>query len=352
LIAFLGNLESIRGGAMMNHAKRVFVAMLIGLVPVFLCAGEALSQGKPIKIGFATYMPKGKTEEKGMEYFKQLVEKASNKRITVENFYGGVLGGERDQNDLLSVGEVQLAIAGNVLTDSVCPELMAMDAPYVVSSDDTLFKLWDGPLGKRITAKIAEKKNITILGVQRRGARNLTTANRKALFPEELKGMKMRLPEIKSWMEAWKEIGVLPTPIDTNEIFTALQMGVVEGHENPASSVHSRRIWEVQKYYVLTEHLRSYFLWMANKKWLESLSAQDRELVVSSLKKALVFANAYDIDDELRLMVDLQKNGITVVIPDKKAYQKKAGPAIKRLGESWAPGVREEVVKVEGREIY
>lgn len=337
---------------MMNNRKRVFVAMLIGLVPMFLCAGAALSQGKPIKISFATYMPKGKTEEKGMEYFKQLVEKASNKRITVENFYGGVLGGERDQNDLLSVGEVQLAIAGNVLTDSVSPELMAMDAPYVVSSDDTMFKLWDGPLGKRITTKIAEKKNITILGVQRRGARNLTTANRKALFPEDLKGMKMRLPEIKSWMEVWKEIGVLPTPVDTNEIFTALQMGVVEGHENPVSSVHSRRIWEVQKYYVLTEHLRSYFLWMANKKWLDSLPAQDRELVVSSLKKALVYANAWDIEDELRLLVDLQKNGVTIVIPDKKAYQKKAGPAIKRLAESWAPGVREEVVKVEGRDIY
>lgn len=328
------------------------VGILIGMAFAFFCAGDALAQAKPIKISFATYMPKGKTEEKGMEHFKQLVEKGSNKRIVVENFYGGVLGGERDQNDLLSVGEVQLAIAGNVLTDSVSPELMAMDAPYVVSSDETLFKLWNGALGKRITAKIAEKKNISILGVQRRGARNLTTANRKGLFPEELKGMKMRLPEIKSWMEAWKEIGVLPTPVDTNEIFTALQMGVVEGHENPASSVHSRRIWEVQKHYVLTEHLRSYFLWMANKKWLDGLAKQDRDLVVTSLNQALAYANAWDVEDESRLIVDLQKNGITIVLPDKKAYQKKAGPAIKRLAESWAPGVREEVVKVEGREVF
>ncbi|OFW65188.1 MAG: hypothetical protein A2Y74_02180, partial [Actinobacteria bacterium RBG_13_63_9] len=321
----------------MSNRGRDFLAVLIGLVPAFLWAGEALSQAKPIKISFATYMPKGKTEEKGMEHFRQLIEKASNRRITVENFYGGVLGGERDQNELTSVGEIQLAITGNVLTDSTCPELMAMDVPYVVSSDENLFKLWDGPLGRRIAAKIADKKNITILGVQRRGARNLTTSNRKGLFPDDLKGMKMRLPEIKSWMEAWKEIGVLPTPIDTKEIFTALQMGVVEGHENPASSVHSRRIWEVQKYYVLTEHLRSYFLWVANKKWLDGLSAPDRELVVSSLKKALVFATAYDIDDEMKLIVDLQKNGVDVVIPDKKAYQKKAGPAVKKLAENWAP---------------
>jgi len=336
----------------MRNRQRYFLSILIGLAPLFLYGGEALSQAKPIKISFATYMPKGKTEEKGMEYFKQLIDKASKGRIVVENFYGGVLGGERDQNELTSAGEIQLAITGNVMTDSTCPELMAMDVPYVVSSDENLYKLWDGPLGKRIGAKIAEKKNITILGVQRRGARNLTTANRKGLFPEDLKGMKMRLPEIKTWMEAWKEIGVLPTPIDTNEVFSALQMGVVEGHENPASSVHSRRIWEVQKYYVLTEHLRSYFLWVANKKWLDGLSAPDRELVVGSLKKALVFANAYDIDDELKLIVDLEKNGIVVVIPDKKAYQKKVGPAIKRLVASWAPGVYEEVVKVEGRDLY
>lgn len=336
----------------MRIRRRDLSAILFALVPVFLCAGEVQAQAKPFKISFATYMPKGKTEEKGMEYFKQLVEKASNKRITVENFYGGVLGGERDQNELTSVGEIQLAITGNVLTDSTCPELMAMDVPYVVSSDENLYKLWDGALGKRIGAKIAEKKNIAILGVQRRGARNLTTKNRQGLFPEDLKGMKMRLPEIKTWLEAWKEIGVLPTPIDTKEIFTALQMGVVEGHENPASSVHSRRIWEVQKYYVLTEHLRSYFLWVASKKWLDGLSAQDRELVVTSFKKALAFANAYDIDDEMKLIVDLQKNGVDVVIPDKKAYQKKAGPAIKRMAESWAPGVADEVVKVEGRDLY
>jgi len=336
----------------MNSRRRYFLAIFIGLVSMLFYAGEALSQAKPIKISFATYMPKGKTEEKGMEYFKQLVEKASQGRIAVENYYGGVLGGERDQNELLSIGEIQLAITGNVMTDSTCPELMAMDVPYVVSSDENLYKLWDGPLGKRIAATIAEKKNISILGVQRRGARNLTTLNRKALFPEDLKGMKMRLPEVKTWLEVWKEIGVLPTPIDTKEIFTALQMGVVEGHENPASSVHHRRIWEVQKYYVLTEHLRSYFLWVANKKWLDGLSAQDRELVVGSLRKALAFATAWDIDDELKLIVDLQKNGIDVVIPDKRAYQKKAGPAVKRLAASWAPGVYEEVVKVEGRELY
>ena len=336
----------------MRNQKGFCLAVLLALAPVFLCAGEAQAQAKPIKITFATYMPQGKTEEKGMEYFKQLIDKSSKGRIVVENFYGGVLGGERDQNELTSAGEIQLAITGNVLTDSTCPELMAMDVPYVVSSDENLFKLWDGPLGKRIGAKIAEKKNIAILGVQRRGARNLTTKNRQGLFPEDLKGMKMRLPEIKTWLEAWKEIGVLPTPIDTKEIFSALQMGVVEGHENPASSVHSRRIWEVQKYYVLTEHLRSYFLWVANKKWLDGLSAPDRELVVGSLKKALAFANAYDIDDELKLIVDLEKNGIDVVIPDKKAYQKKVGPAIKRLAARWAPGVYEEVVKVEGRELY
>lgn len=336
----------------MKDAGKYFSVIVIALALIPFCAGEALSQAKPIKISFATYMPQGKTEEKGMEYFKQLIDKSSKGRIVVENFYGGVLGGERDQNELTSVGEIQLAITGNVLTDSTCPELMAMDVPYVVSSDENLYKLWDGPLGKRIVDKIAEKKNIVILGVQRRGARNLTTKNRQGLFPEDLKGMKMRLPEIKTWLEAWKEIGVLPTPIDTKEIFSALQMGVVEGHENPASSVHHRRIWEVQKYYILTEHLRSYFLWVANKKWLDGLSASDRELVVGSLKKALAFANAYDIDAELKLFVDLQKNGIDVVIPDKKAYQKKAGPAVKRMAASWAPGVYEEVVKVEGRELY
>lgn len=335
----------------MKNLVSGLLAILVGVSPLLVGVGDVLAQAKPLKISFATYMPAGKTEEQGMERFKQLVEKATNGRIKVETFYA-VLGGERDQNELLSLGEIQLMITGNVLTGATCPELMAVDVPYVVSSDENLYKIWDGPLGKRIVNTIAEKKNTTILGVQRRGARNLTTKNRMGLFPEDLKGMKMRLPEIKSWLEAWREIGVVPTPVDTKEIFSALQMGVVEAHENPASSVHHRRIWEVQKYYVLTEHLRSYFLWAANRKWLDSLPAQDRTLIVDSLKKALAHANKWDEEDELGLIVDLQKNGIDVVIPDRRAYQKKAGPAIKRLGQAWAPGVYEEVVKVEGRQLY
>jgi tripartite ATP-independent transporter DctP family solute receptor len=333
-----------------NFSRKITFGLVMIILIAFVFSSIALA--KEIKVTFATYMPSGKTEEKAMEYFKELVEKKSDGEITVETFYGGVLGGERDQNDLVSVGEIQLAITGNRLGSGVCPELMAMDVPYVISSEENLFRVWNGAIGERIKKKLQEERDTTILGIQRRGARNLSTKGYIGLTPEDIKGMKLRLPEIKEWTVCWKELGTIPVPMDSTEVFSGLQMGVIDGQENPVSSVHHKKIWEVQDYYILTGHLHNYFLYIANYSWLNSLDDDIRKIIVDSIEEAVNYANEWDRENEKILLVDLQKRGIDVVIPNIKAYQAKVAPAVKELTQSWAEGVYEEIVRIEGHELY
>lgn len=327
----------------------------VGLLFV-LCIAMVMSSvtfgAKKIRITFAAYNPAGQEEEKGMELFKKLVEERSNGRMVVDTFYGGVLGGERDQNDLVSVGEIQLGVTGNRLGSSVCPELMAMDVPYVISSEENLFKVWNGKIGDRIKKTIEDKKRITILGVQRRGFRNLTTKGYKGDTPASLAGMKIRLPEIAEWVTAWKALGTLPVPIDSTEVFTALQLGTVSAQENPISSCYAKGIWEVCDYLVLTEHLANYMLYVASTDWLKSLSKNDQKIILDAMEEAVAYANEWSRENEKKLLKAMEQKGMTIVVPDKALYQKAVAPAIKELAKNWAPGVYEEIVKIEGRELY
>ena len=326
----------------------IFTLILILVVQFSVLALAA----KEFKITFSTHQPGGFIEETAMEYFKELIEERSNGGITVETFYGGVLGDERDQNDLVSVGEVQLSITGNVIGSSAAPEYMAMDVPYVISSEENLFKVWEGSIGKEINNILERDRRISILGVQRRGARSLTTKDRKGIYPEDLKGMKLRLPEVKEWMVVWEEIGTIPVPVASSEVFTALQLGTVEAQENPISSAYMRSLWEVQDYIVLTEHLHNYWLYIANTDWLESLDSDDRQLIEETLKDTLTYVNELDRANEIGMLAEMQEKGITVIIPDKDAYRKAALPAMRSLAENWAPGVYEEIVRIEGQDIF
>ncbi|MTI59810.1 MAG: TRAP transporter substrate-binding protein [Firmicutes bacterium] len=328
---------------------------IIGCFLFVLCTVVLMSSvvgAEEINITFAAYNPAGQEEEQGMELFKELVEERSNGRIAVETFYGGVLGGERDQNDLVSVGEIQLAVTGNRLGSGVCPELMAMDVPYVISSEENLFKVWNGEIGDRIKARLEEDKGVSIMGVQRRGFRNLTTTDYKALTPDDIAGMKLRLPEIEEWVSAWKELDTIPVPIDSTEVFSALQMGTVEAQENPVSSCYAKSIWEVCDYMILTEHLANYMLYVANTDWLNSLAPEDREIVEQAMEEALAYANKWSRQNETKLLVKMQQKGLDVIVPDKELYQKAVAPAIEELAKQWAPGVYEEIVRIEGRELY
>jgi len=113
-----------------------------------------------------------------------------------------------------------------------------------------------------------------------------------------------------------------------------------------------RSLWEVQDYIVLTEHLHNYWLYIANTDWLESLDSDDRQLIEETLKDTLTYVNELDRANEIGMLAEMQEKGITVIIPDKDAYRKAALPAMRSLAENWAPGVYEEIVRIEGQDIF
>lgn len=318
--------------------KRTIVTAAMALM---LGAGSAHA----IDIGFALHTSPPGPEFEAVERFKELVEERSNGEIRVRTYPSAVLGGERDNVEQLTVNEVQMTLNGDLLPSVIAPEYAATVVPFVFPGPEEVFEYWASPIGEEAKARIRENAGIEVVAFMRRGDRHLT-ANKALPTPEDIQGLKLRVPEIPSWVQVWTAIGANATPVAYPELFSALQMGVVEGQENPCFNINQAKMYEVQSHIMKTAHVPAVWHWAVSTRFLEGLSPEHREIVVQSAIEAAAYGDEVakeQIDATCQQLVD--EHGMTEVEVDRAAYVRAARPAIDELAESWAPGVMDAVSK-------
>ncbi len=309
---------------------------------------ESKSESKPaevkkIEMSVAAYVNKGTPDVDGLEYLKKILEERSKGQIEVKVFFGGTVGGESDTIEQVRAGTLHLSIGAWNTVDKYAKEFMPWVVPYMFPDKEAVKRSWDGKVGESLREKMAAS-GLIFSGIYFRGNRQLT-ANKEIKSPEDAAGLKLRLPGTAAWVEVWKEIGALPTPIPSSEVFTALQMKVVDAQENPVSSNHEKKLWEVQKYMMMTNHIVDFNGYFMSKKWFDSLDAETQKMVKQAVDEALAYSGKLAEESEAKLLEDLKKNGMQVVTPDVEAFRKKAAPAAERLKSTWAPWVYEESLK-------
>ena len=175
--------------------------------------------------------------------------------------------------------------------------------------------------------KIIEKVQIRPIAYFARGPRDLTS-NRPIKSPDDLNGLKMRVPNVPLFVDVWKALGANPGPMAFSEVFTSLQNGTIEAQENPLALIRSANFNEVQKYVNLTDHVRSWiYLTIAESTW-NKLSEADQNAVMEAAKTAQAYErelfNASMKDDREYL----ESKGMTFVEVDGAAFQAKAKDAV------------------------
>jgi len=316
--------------------KRTFVTAAMAL-----CIGAGTAQA--VDIGFALHTSPPGPEFEAVERFKQLVEERSNGEIRVRTYPSAVLGGERDNVEQLTVNEVQMTLNGDLLPSVIAPEYAATVVPFVFPGPEEVYEYWASPVGEEAKAAIREKAGIDVVAFMRRGDRHLT-ASKAAPTPADIRGMKLRVPEIPSWVRVWTAVGANATPVAYPELFSALQMGVVEGQENPCFNINQAKMYEVQSHIMKTAHVPAVWHWAVSTRFLEGLSDEHREIVVEAAVEAAEYGDQVakeQIDATCQSLVD--EHGMTEVEVDRAAYVAAARPAIDELAEDWAPGVMDAV---------
>ncbi len=320
----------------------VLFGMAISVV-LSLCIGDALAANFNIDVNCT--MKPGGSEEAAINKFKEIVEKESGGRINVKIFMSGQLGKEKAVLELMKIGQTQMALTGGIFRTMFAKEYDPITIPFYLPTWEVVQAYLEGPMGKKIGQLAAEKGGVIDFGPQKRAARHMTS-NRIIKGPDDIKGLKMRLPAIPIWVDVWKQLGALPTVIPAPEIYLAMKTGQVDAHENSLVSPYSRKLWEVQKYIILTGHVYFPWHWVASKKWFDSLSAADQKLISDAVQQARAYGTRIEDQKNDFYAAELKKNGMQFITPDNKAIRTQALPAIQRAAANLAPEVSAEVERL------
>lgn len=258
--------------------------------------------------------------------FGEELSNLTDGRIAVEVFPNESLGKEIDLINGMQLGTVDMTITGESL-QNWAPMAALLAVPYAYKSIEHMDEVASGEIGDQIKAQIVEKAQIRPIAHFARGPRNLTS-NRAIAHPDELNGLKMRVPNVPLFVDTWKALGANPGPMAFSEVFTSLQNGTIESQENPLALIRSASFYEVQSHVNMTEHVRSWiYLTIAESTW-NKLSADDQAAVMEAASRAQayerdLFNKSIEADRAF-----LEEKGMTFVEVDGAAYQAAAKDAV------------------------
>lgn len=298
------------------------------MTPATKADQPAAQPGKKNVIRIGSPFKPGSIVVDAAEKFKELLEKGSGGKWAVQVQAGK--DSEENINDWNSKGTIEMQSNGHRALEIFAPQYFFFNAPYVMKDLDHLMRVWEGKLGKQAREQTIKNGKVMYLGIISRGLRQ-TTSKKPLYTPADAYGMKLRLPTVKTWIAVWKEIGANPVPIPLPDLFKSLKEGKADASEGDLPQIAGFKLDQVQSHLTLTNHLVQTAGMMINKPFFDGLSKADQDLVLKASKQACQWANEKMKKDELKLLLELQRKGMQVVIPDAESFRVKGKPAVEQL---------------------
>jgi tripartite ATP-independent transporter DctP family solute receptor len=317
--------------------SRVFLA---ALAAACIAAGApALAQQKQVWKA-ADVHPAGYPTVVAVENFGKRMEKATNGRISVQMYGTMQLGGEKEMIEQAQVGALQLPRVSVGALGPVIDELNVFNLPYVFRNTAHMQKVVDGPIGKDLLDKVtASGKGLVGLCWMDAGARSLYSTKKPVNALADLKGMKFRVMGNPIFVDMMNALGGNGVPMGYDQVFNALQTGVIDGAENNPPSFVFDNHYQVAKYYTIDEHLIIPELLLFSKKSWDGLTKADQDLVTKFAREAQFDERKLWAEYEQQAMAKAKAAGIQILhisAKDKKAMQDAVKPVWDKYGPKYA----------------
>ncbi len=309
----------------------VVAATVIGVAPAFAQT--------EIKFGHVGE-PGSLLDLSAQEFAKRANAKLGAKaKVTV---YGSSqLGGDAELMKKLKLGTVDLALPSTVMSSQI-PLFGLFEMPYLVKDRDHMAKIRDQIVIPALVPA-AEKAGYHIIATWENGFRQITNSKHPIVKPEDLQGLKLRVPQGGWRVKMFQAYGANPSPLAFSEVFVALQTGVMDAQENPLAQIYPSRFYEVQKYLSMTDHVYTPSYVTAGASWSRLPPDVQKILADTAVEmQPVVYKIAADLDKDL--LEKLKKAGMQVNQADKDAFIK-ASAKIYQEFSSEVPGGKEAVDK-------
>lgn len=207
-------------------------------------------------------------------------------RVDIQIFPNNQLGSDTDMLSQVRSGGVEFFTLSGLILSTLVPSAAITGIGFAFPDYGTVWKALDGELGAHVRAQIAKSGLVAMDKIWDNGFRQITSSTRPIVTADDLKGMKIRVPPSPLWTSMFKAFDAAPTSINFSEVYSALQTKVVEGQENPLAIIATAKLYEVQKYCSLTNHMWDGFWFLANKKAWERLPEDLRTIVAKHINAA------------------------------------------------------------------
>ena len=312
--------------------RRLFVSVALAAAFASIPASAATT----IRFGHA--MNNGEVAYDLFQEFADNVGKRTKGEVVVKVFPSEQLGKEVDLLQQVKSGALDISAPSMPVVSNLVPGIEIASAPFLWNDWKEAETVIRGPAFQPLFDELRDKHGVIMLSkIWYWGWRELTTAAKAINKPEDLAGLKIRVPESPVWVEMIRAMGAAPTPIPFGEVYTALQQKTVDGQENPIPTIYARKFYEVQGHLAMTRHMLQNNTLVMNKRTFDKLTPEQQKIMMEEAAAVSEKNSRLQQEREKSMLEDIRKSGKTAINdnPDRAAFAAKMGPAFQKLEARW-----------------
>ncbi len=321
--------------------KKLALVLVVLMLFVFSFSGFAMEKkGNVIVLKAADDHKDGYSTVEGLKLMATLVDKWTNGRIKIEVYPGAVLGSEKETIEQTQMGVIDINRVSISPVVSVYPKMAVFALPYIFASREHMWKVLESKIGQNMLSEI-EKVGFLGLAYMDSGARSFYTVKKPILSPADLKGLKIRTQKSPVMMDMVSAMGGKPVPMAFEEVYSALQTGVIDGAENNPPSYYETSHYEVAKYYSLDQHAMVPEIVLMSAKTWKKLSDQDKNIIKMAALAAQELQRKLWLKDEGIAMEKVKAAGCKIYNPEKKPFMEAVQPVYKKYASKYMDLIKE-----------
>jgi tripartite ATP-independent transporter DctP family solute receptor len=289
----------------------------------------------------------------GLLKFKEYVEKESKGGIEVEIFPNSQLGNALTQISSVQMGTLTAFVDGVGWYGQLVGDYYIPATAYMIKNWDSYAEVMYGPssIGEEMAEKLRTQFGLRVINQNwARLPRNLLSL-KPVKSVSDLTGFKIRVPELKSYIIPWREMGASPTPIAFAEVYLALQQGVVDGLECPIDAMYTQRQHEVAKYLIMTKHQMESANFVMNDAFYNGLADEEKKVVVVGVQAATKYNDELIAKSENEILQKMKNEGVTVIEVNIEEFYNKAknSPVVLESDGTWTKGLAAKVAEINAK---
>jgi len=312
----------VRGGLVSALA-----AIAIG---VTCLGGTAMAQDVTLRFSVGANESETDGMSVGLRAMRDYVAYKSGGTMEIEIFWN-TLGGSLQVTEQVKNGTLDMALTDDSVLGSFYPPMQAFQIPYLFASSPAAWQFTQTDTVHQMTEEMREATGLRTLGFSQNGFRNITNNMREVMTPADMAGLKMRTMQSQVYVEFMGAMGASATPIAWPELVPALRTGVVDGQENAASTVLDGRLYEVQQYMSVNEHVYGFHLILVNDETYGGLTEDQRKILHEAVALHSELANALKTAADIVAVDSLRELGMEIHVTspsEKLMFREVAQPAV------------------------